>query len=734
MKPLAKYSIFLTLCGSILLPAFVSAESTPNPVLSLSKGSSLLTPHFQITPDFSTYPKDDQGRPFADGQVIVEVDPKKKNDCETALMNLGYQYNKSPFFNGFLLQVPNGTVLEHVSRLKDNPRFKRVSPNYKLIPLSYTPYPYPDDPNYQNGNDEWNVNAVHMDQAWNSTDPWIANASLGRPSAIIAISDSGLRITHEEFTGKLSNPPGWDFNNNDNDLSDTGTWAGHGTAVAGLASVNFNNGIGGVGICANCSLMVLKSSDGVYQAEQGFNYAFQNGARAINCSWGAPVGGYFDYYTAEAFNNGELIIGASGNSGINDYNNDSPSDDPDAIAVGACDINGDRCSFSTFSTDLALVAPDCPSVFTTVNTCDTCYGFFTGTSCAAPQVSAMAAILLDLGLSPAAVTQCLYTTADPLGGGFNIYTGWGRMNCFMALAAIRPPSSLSAASGNSSVTLNWVAPQTTAFATSDYIVSRSTVTGGPYNLLGQTSNDSTLSFTDTSTNPSQTYYYVVQAVDAKGNTTVVSNEASAVALGPTYTPTPTFTATITTTPTPTGTPTPNYGEFSGWTFQGLWHPVNDLTSPCPNSHTPPWAAYYGIDSQCNFQSGNTMPSTLIMPSPPSTVFGNLTFWVWIDGSPNGVILQAANLNNLGCGFSTIYPGAQKTWVPIQVNCGVGPYMFIAYAVTATGNTGRGIYIDDAGIGYWTPSFTPTITSTGTISPSPTPTPTFNEFVGTPTFR
>jgi hypothetical protein len=87
----------------------------------------------------------------------------------------------------------------------------------------------------------------------------------------------------------------------------------------------------------------------------------------------------------------------------------------------------------------------------------------------------------------------------------------------------------------------------------------------------------------------------------------------------------------------------------------------------------------------------------------------------------------------GCGYNTIYPGAQKTWVPIEVKCGVGQYIFIAYAINATGNTGRGIYIDDAGIGDWTPTFTPTISPTGTLPPTFTSTPTFNEFMGTPTF-
>ena len=276
------------------------------------------------------------------------------------------------------------------------------------------------------------------------------------------------------------------------------------------------------------------------------------------------------------------------------------------------------------------------------------------------------------------------------------------------------------------------------------IISRSTTSGGPYNLIGSTPNGSTLSFSDTSTNPGLSYYYIVQAVDAKGNTTVPSNEASAVAMGSTYTPTPTFTGTASLTPTVTSTLTPNYGEVSGFTFQGLWHPVNDLTSPCPNSYTPPWAAYYGIDSQCNFQSGNTNASTLTAPPSLLSGSGAINFWIWMDAGPNNVQFSLYQQN---CGALLLYGGAvgggssyflgsnnlpQKTWVPISANpCSGYDVMFLAQALTATGNTGRGIYIDDVSRGTPFPTFT--LTPTGTLPPTQTPTPTFNEFVGTPTW-
>lgn len=711
----------------LALPASIWAGSSFHPSNQNLTGQSRPTPNSQLLD--SNYPKDSKGQPYIDGQVLVhftKTHPPLATEGEAK--SLGYSYNKYPYFDGLVLKVPNGTVFDRIQQLKNNPLFERVQANYLPILDSYTPYPFPNDPNYQNGNDEWTINAVHMDQAWNSTDPWIANASLGRSSAVIAILDTGAVTTHLDLASKISNFS-WDFAYSDNDVTDYG---GHGTIVAGISGAGVNNGQGGTGLCANCSLMVLKIYNNTQAGsslwdEEAFNYAVQNGAKSINCSWGVVSGGYFDYYTSEAFNNGALVIGASGNDGVNNNNNDSPSDDPNAVAVGACDSGGNRCSYSTFSSNLALVAPVCGAIFGPWNTCDTCYAYGNGTSGAAPQVSAMAAILLDLGLTPAATKQCLFTTADTLGGGYNIYTGWGRLNCFRALAAIRPPSSLTATGGTGAVTLAWVAPQTTAFPTADYLISRSTTPGGPYSPLGSTPNGTTLTYFDSSVNPSVPYYYVIQAVDAKGNTTVVSNEISGAATGPTFTPTPSFTPTSTLTTTPTDTPTPNYGEFSGWAFQGLWHPVNDLTSPCPNSHTPPWAAYYGIDSQCNYQSGNTLPSTLICPGSFAGTIASFNFWIWQDTGTTGLqLILWQGSSPIWSNNSSPFP-PQKTWVPITVYTtnGTGLY-FVASAESATGNTGRGIYIDDGGMG--TPIPTWTYTPTGTV----TLTPTFNEFAGTPT--
>ena len=77
-----------------------------------------------------------------------------------------------------------------------------------------------------------------------------------------------------------------------------------------------------------------------------------------------------------------------------------------------------------------------------------------------------------------------------------------------AFAPAAPPN-LTATAGNAQVSLNWFE---SLFVTG-YIVSRSTVLGGPYAAIGTTT---TTSYTDTNVVNGATYYYVVSAVNSFG--------------------------------------------------------------------------------------------------------------------------------------------------------------------------------------------------------------------------
>jgi fibronectin type 3 domain-containing protein len=90
-------------------------------------------------------------------------------------------------------------------------------------------------------------------------------------------------------------------------------------------------------------------------------------------------------------------------------------------------------------------------------------------------------------------------------------------------AAPQPPATLSATPGNTQVSLSWPA---SSGATS-YNVKRATIPGGPYTTVGSTAGTS---FTNTGLTNGSTYFYVVTAVNASGESGN-SPEASATPQG-----------------------------------------------------------------------------------------------------------------------------------------------------------------------------------------------------------
>ncbi|MBK9170140.1 MAG: fibronectin type III domain-containing protein [Bryobacterales bacterium] len=75
-----------------------------------------------------------------------------------------------------------------------------------------------------------------------------------------------------------------------------------------------------------------------------------------------------------------------------------------------------------------------------------------------------------------------------------------------------------------SVLLSWTA--STSPGISGYRVHRSNTSGGPYTMLN-TSLVTGVTYTDTTVQSGQTYYYVVTAVDTSNNQSGYSNQASA---------------------------------------------------------------------------------------------------------------------------------------------------------------------------------------------------------------
>jgi hypothetical protein len=91
---------------------------------------------------------------------------------------------------------------------------------------------------------------------------------------------------------------------------------------------------------------------------------------------------------------------------------------------------------------------------------------------------------------------------------------------------INPPTNLTATAGDSQTILLW----SVVTGAVGYNVKRSTTAGGPYTTIA--TNVTGTSYVDNTVANGTTYYYVVTAVDGKGNESTNSNEASATPQAP----------------------------------------------------------------------------------------------------------------------------------------------------------------------------------------------------------
>lgn len=284
----------------------------------------------------------------------------------------------------------------------------------------------PSDPSYGS---QWHHQKIQSEAAWDIT--------TGSSNVIVAVLDTGL-TTGAEFSGRVVSG-GYDYVNNDTLPVDD---HGHGTAVAGVAAANANNGTLVAGVNWGCRVLPYKVLDaqnnGFYSRwAQAIYDAADAGAKVINLSAGghedsATLAAAIDY----AISRGAIFITISHNDGAGVVR--FPGRLPQCITVGATERDDTRAAFSNYGAGVDLVAPG-RDIYTVGRT--GALQFWFGTSFAAPQVSGVAASIA--GLNPAInqrqMEQLLTASAqDGVGGSFDTagwdqYFGYGRLNAKYAL-------------------------------------------------------------------------------------------------------------------------------------------------------------------------------------------------------------------------------------------------------------------------------------------------------------
>lgn len=252
---------------------------------------------------------------------------------------------------------------------------------------------------------------------------------------VVAVVDTGVDFSHPDLAGKLVGR-GMDFVNWDQDASDD---QGHGTHVAGIVAAATNNGVGVAGVGYNARLLPVKvlgaNGSGDHAAiASGIRWAADQGARVINLS----LGGQYTSATLEqavdyAWSKGAVIVGAAGND--NSSSPSYPAAYPNVIGVCATDANDQKAGFSNFGVNVDVCAPGV-GVLSTVR--GGSYQSWNGTSMAAPNVSAVAALVAAAHptwgngqIRTALETTALYLRSD---------LGRGRVNAQAAVGSSPAPA------------------------------------------------------------------------------------------------------------------------------------------------------------------------------------------------------------------------------------------------------------------------------------------------------
>ncbi len=304
---------------------------------------------------------------------------------------------------------------------------------------------------------------IDMTGAWGVTK--------GDASVVITIIDTGIKLDHPEFSGRLwvnsgeiagngidddgngfvDDINGWDYGDSNNIPMDQN---GHGTNVTGIAAATGDNGNGYAGIDWNAKIMPLKVSNSAGSITDAWwvaaiYYAVDHGADVINIS-------LYSWYHAQykldavnyAYDNGVTIV-----TGIGNFNNNTalyPTSYENVISVGAISYDNNRAvpftgapstSGSSYGTHIDLVAPG-DKIYGLKYNSNTYGWYYSGTSMSSPMVAGVISLMKGIrpDLNPKEIKEIIERTAiDQVGDiaedtpGWDQYYGNGLLNAEKAI-------------------------------------------------------------------------------------------------------------------------------------------------------------------------------------------------------------------------------------------------------------------------------------------------------------
>lgn len=317
-----------------------------------------------------------------------------------------------------------------------------ADPNVRYVEWNDPQYAHalftPNDARYNDAG-HYGSKIIGGETAWDRT--------LGAASVKVAVIDSGLLKTHEEFAGSGRVLQGYDAISEDNDPQDN---CGHGTHVAGTIGATINNGVGIAGMAqvsiipvrALTNSLFLLCSGSTADLAQALRYAGDQGAHLSSNSWGGGTSAAINDAISYAHARGVIHVAAAGNDGScsNCVSEPWRTNADKVIIVSSTDANDGFSSFSSQGPQVDVAAPG-SSILSSYNGGASSYSSLSGTSMATPHVTGTAALIKTLNPSwgYAQIDQRLKDTAVDLGAnGKDDRFGFGRIDAAAATAGSSP--------------------------------------------------------------------------------------------------------------------------------------------------------------------------------------------------------------------------------------------------------------------------------------------------------